>query len=161
MACGPVSGSGLKWTNEDGFGGGVDSAAADEDGAIVDEITVGDVAGDFENDATVGGGLLSVGLLILLFFTFFGSLVATALILVTFGAAAGFLVASLAILASLDFLLQSKHVRRGDIVPFLMFSRKWVSNFSEHVSISVLHSRHRVVGVPIVDGDDDEIAEIE
>ena len=87
----------------------------------------------------------------LLFFAFFGNLVATALILF----------ASLAILASLYFFLQSKHVRRGDIVPFSMFTRKWLSN-PKHASISVLHPRHRVVGVSIVDGgDDDEIAEIE
>ena len=100
----------------------------------------------------------AVGLFILLFFTFFGSLVATALNLVTFGAAAEFLCASLAILESLCFFLQSKHVRRGDIVPFSMFSRRCLSNLPKHASISVLHSRHRVVGVSSVD---DEIAAIE
>ena len=56
MARRPVSGFGLKWTNEDGFGGDVDGAAEDEDGAIVGETTVGDVAGDFDNDATADGG---------------------------------------------------------------------------------------------------------
>ena len=95
----------------------------------------------------------AMGLLMLLFFVFFGCLVATALILVTFEAATEFLCASLAILASLCFFLQSKHVRgRGDIVPFSMFSRRWLSNFPKHASISVLHSRHRVVGVSSVDG---------
>ena len=47
-------------------------------------------------------------------------------------------------------------------MPFLMFSRKWLSNCPEDASIAVLHPRHRVAGVSIVDvGDDDEIAEIE
>ena len=48
-------------------------------------------------------------------------------------------------------------------MPFSMFSRRWLSNFPKHASISVLHSRHRVLGegVSIVDGDDDESAEIE
>ena len=103
----------------------------------------------------------AMGLLMLLFFVFFGCLVAIALILVTFEAASECLVASLAIFESLCFFLQSKHVRRGEIVPFLMFSRRWLSNFPKHASISVLHSRHRVAGDSSVDGVDDEIAAIE
>ena len=104
--------------------GDLDSAAADEDGAIVGEITVGGVAGDFENDATVDGGLLSVGLLILLFFTFFGSLVATATVFLASEAAASALRASL---ASLYFILQKKHVSRGFIVPSFIRSHRYLS----------------------------------
>ena len=50
--------------------------------------------------------------------------VAAVAVLFEFGAAAAMLVAFLVSLASLYFFLHSKHVRRGFIVPFLMFSLK-------------------------------------
>ena len=52
---------------------------------------------------------------------FFGNLAVVAAVKLNFGVAAS---SSRATLASLYFFLQSKHVRRGFIVPFLMFSRK-------------------------------------
>ena len=71
-----------------------------------------------------GEGRVTVELLMLFFFAFFAGLVAAAEVLVASKAAASFLRASL---ASLYFFLQSKHVRRGFIVPFLTCSHKYLS----------------------------------
>ncbi len=71
-----------------------------------------------------GGGCATAERLMLFFFAFFAGLVAAAEVLVVSKAATSYLRASL---VSLYFFLQSKHVRRGFIVPFLMFSRKWWS----------------------------------
>ena len=71
-----------------------------------------------------GEGRATVELLMLFFFAFFAGLVAAAEVLIASKAAASFLRASL---ASLYFFLQSKHVRRGFIVPFLTCSHKYLS----------------------------------
>ena len=109
-----------------------------------------------EDDGTAadddgGEGCATVGPLKLVFFTFFAGLVSAAEIF-TFEAAAATVFASeaaalvlRAALASLYLCLQSKHVRRGFMVPFLICSHKYLSN--PHVTRSSLwHPRHRIVG---------------
>jgi hypothetical protein len=70
-------------------------------------------------DCVAGGAM--VGRVMSFRFVFFGSLAVVAAVSLNIRVAAS---STRATLASLNFFLQSKHVRRGFIVPFLMFSRK-------------------------------------